>query len=114
MRSRRPTFSSTAADASKTIDYTGTGSVGAEMLRAYIAAHALFAGCYGAPHPFQGYVNGVYTDAVFVPGDGLFEAQLSNCANNSGQRPCFTNIQGAGSTDTYQVRTQPGDPKFIG
>jgi hypothetical protein len=108
------TFSSTAPDASKTIDYTGSGAVGARMLHEYIEAHALYAGCYGAPHPFLGYVGGVYTNAQFVPGDGLFEAQLSNCANNGGQRPCFTNVQGPGSTDTYRVRTQPGDPKFIG
>jgi hypothetical protein len=108
------TFSSTAPDAAKTADYTGSGQVGAEMLRQYSEAKTLFAGCFGAPHPFLGYVGGVYTDAVFVPADGLFEAQLSNCANNSGQRPCFTNIQGRGTTDTYRVRTQPGDPKFIG
>jgi hypothetical protein len=108
------TFSSTAADASKTIYYTGSGSVGARMLHEYIEARTLYAGCYGAPHAFLGYVGGVYTNAKFVPADGLFEAQLSNCANNGGQRPCFTNIQGPGSTDTYRVRTQPGDPKFIG
>jgi hypothetical protein len=108
------TFSSTAADASKTIDYTGSGAVGARMLHEYIEAHALYAGCYGAPHSFKGYVGGVYTDALFVPADGLFEAQLSNCANNAGQRPCFTNIQLAGGADTYRVRTLPGDPKFIG
>jgi len=107
-------FSSTAADASKTASYTGLGSVGARMYHEYVEAHALYAGCYGAPRPFLGYVRGVYTDAQFVPVDGLYEAQLSNCANNSGQRPCFTNIAGPGTSDTYRVRTQPGDPKFIG
>jgi hypothetical protein len=108
------TFSSTAADSSKTVSYTGTGSVGARMLHEYVEAHALYVGCYGVPHPFKGYVGGVYTNAQFVAADALYEAQLSNCANNSGQRPCFTNIQGAGTTDTYRVKTQPGDPKFIG
>jgi len=108
------TFSSTAADSSKTGSYTGKGSVGARMYHEYVENRTLFVGCFGAPHPFKGYVGGVYTDAQYVAADGLYEAQLSNCANNSGQRPCFTNIQGAGSTDTYQVRTLPGDPKFIG
>lgn len=57
------TFSSTAADASKTVSYTGVGSVGARMNHEYVEADALYAGCYGAPHPFLGYVGGVYTNA---------------------------------------------------
>jgi hypothetical protein len=107
------TFSSTATDVGKTIRYTGMGSLGALMEHEY-SEHTTFVGCFGASHPFNGYTNGVYGAAPFNAADGLFESQLSNCANNSGQRPCFTNSAGAGTTDTYIVSTVPGDPKFIG
>jgi hypothetical protein len=51
---------------------------------------------------------------VHEPDGDLYEAQLSNCANNGGARPCFTNIQGA-NYDTYRVQTPFGDPpKIIG
>lgn len=107
------TFSSTATDVGKTIRYSGTGTVGTLMRHEY-TEHTLYVGCFGAPHPFNGYSNGVYGAAPFVAADGLYEAQLSNCANNSGAIPCFTNVAGTGTTDTYVIKAAAGDPKFIG
>lgn len=107
------TFSSTATDVGKTIRYTGTSTLGTFMRHEY-SEHTLYVGCFGAPHPFNGYSNGVYGPAPFVAADGLYEAQLSNCANNSGSVPCFTNVAGSGTTDTYVITAAAGDPKFIG
>ena len=107
------TFTSTATDVGKTIRYTGTGTLGSLMRHEY-SEHTLYVGCFGAPHPFNGYSNGIYGPAQFVAADGLYEAQLSNCANNSGAQPCFTNVAGTGTTDTYVVKAAAGDPKFIG
>lgn len=106
------TFNSTAPDSTKTVSYTGFGTTGAVMKHQY-SEHTSYAGCYGSPTPFKGYTTGVYGPAPFNAADGLYEAQLSNCANNSGAKPCFTNIAGS-SYDTYQVKTLPGDPKFVG
>lgn len=107
------TFSSTATDVGKTIRYGGTGTLGTLMQHEY-SEHTSFVGCFGASHPFNGYSNGVYGAAPFVAADGLYEAQLSNCANNSGAMPCFTNVAGTGSSDTYVIQAAAGDPKFIG
>ena len=106
------TFSSTASDAGKTLTYTGTGSLAALMYHEY-HEHTKWVGCFGAPHQFKGYVNGVYTNAVFVAGDGLYEAQPSNCSLNGGAKPCFTD-SGNTSSHTYTVKAAAGDPKFIG
>jgi hypothetical protein len=110
------TFSSTAPDSTKTITYTGqgtaAGTTGAIMLHQY-SEHTAYAGCYGSPTPFQGYTHGVYGAAPFNATDGLYEAQLSNCANHSGQKPCFTNVSSA-TGDSYVVQTLAGDPKLQG
>jgi hypothetical protein len=108
------TFDSTASDSGKTVTYTGKTSTGQAMKNNYLA-HPTYVGCFGSPTPFMGYINGVYTNAQPVPEPfgTLYEAQLSSCANNGGQRPCFTNIQG-GNYDTYQVQAPAGDPRFIG
>jgi hypothetical protein len=77
-------------------------------------AHPNYAGCWGSVSPFQGYVYGVYGDAVFVPSDGLYEAQLSNCAANGGALPCVR-VTSTSTTTTYTVTTPVGDPpKIIG
>jgi hypothetical protein len=107
------TFSDTATDVGKTLKYTGTGSTGSLMLHQY-QEHTAFVGCYGSTSDFYGYTGGKYGLAPFNAQDGLFEAQLSNCALHSGQKPCFTNTQGSGTTDTYNVFTPAGDPKYIG
>jgi hypothetical protein len=112
------TFSSTSPDATKTVSYTGVGSNGTAMQAAY-ANHTTYAGCYAASTPFNGYINGTYQQAQQVTESfgTFYEAQLSNCANNSGARPCFTNINGLGTTnpyDTYEVHTAAGDPHTSG
>lgn len=105
------TFNSTSSTGEKVVHYVGYGTHGDQMFNNY-AQHTTYVGCFGAPHPFYGYTNGSYGPAQFVAADGLYEAQLSSCANNSGQRPCFLNIAGDGY-DELQVTTQPGDPKVI-
>src|SRR5581483_6846352 len=75
------TFSSTATDVGKTVTYTGTGTLGTLMRHEY-SEHTNRIGCFGSTTQFNGYTNGVYGPAPFVASDGLFEAQLSNCANN--------------------------------
>jgi Bacterial Ig-like domain (group 3) len=109
------TFSVSVNDTTKTVTYTGNGNVGRAMFNNY-AMHTQFAGCFGSPTPFNGYVGGVYGPAQFVANDGnLYEAQLSNCANNGGTLPCFTNRQNADGSDSYVVSTPFGDPpKIIG
>jgi hypothetical protein len=107
------TFSSTAPDSTKTITYTGTGTTGATMYHQY-AEHTGYASCYGQDTPWKGYTSGVYGDAPFNATDGLYVAQLPNCANHGGLKPCFTNSKGSGSTDSYIISTQAGDPKNIG
>lgn len=109
----RATFDSTATTGEKIVHYVGHGAVGLQMDTNY-GNHTSYVGCFGMPTPFMGYVGGAYTNAPFVPADGLYEAQLSSCANNSGQRPCFTNIGGLSGDDEYEVHTLPGDPRFIG
>ncbi len=108
------TFTSTATDAGKTIDYTGSGNVGAQMYANY-AAHTLYVGCFASDTQFMGYINGVYQPAQLVieTSGTFYEAQLGNCANNSGQKPCAQNVGGTGP-DTYRIMAGPGDPKFIG
>lgn len=107
------TFSSTAADVSKTVRYTGTGTVGTLMRHQY-NEHTAYVGCYGSVTQFNGFTAGSYGPAPFNSADGLYEAQLPNCATHGGQRPCFTNSAGSGTTDSYVVQTLPGDPKYIG
>jgi hypothetical protein len=108
------TFATTVNDTTKTVTYTGNGNVAAAMFANY-THHPTYAGCFGSPTAFNGYVNGVYGPAILVHESygNFYEAQLSNCANNGGQRPCFTNIQGVGK-DTYKVTTDMADPKLIG
>lgn len=106
------TFSSTATDAGKTITYTGTGSTGSTMRHQY-GEHTQYAGCYGSPNPFKGYTNGHYGDAQFFSDDGLYEAMLSNCANNGGVKPCMTNVSGS-NYDSYVIQAPAGDPKIVG
>jgi hypothetical protein len=108
------TFEVSATDTTITVRYNGKGSVGQTMLNNY-AAHTLYAGCFGSPTPFNGYVGGVFGPAALVhePDGDLYEAQLSNCANNDGATPCFTNIQETDGSDTYQVTTQLSDPPRI-
>lgn len=110
------TFSSTATDAGKTITYTGFNDVGFAMDDNY-AAHPTYVGCFASTTPFFGYTSGVYGPAMqVVESDGTYyEAQLSNCADNSGATPCFTNEDGTGSDspyDAYIIQAPPGDPKF--
>jgi hypothetical protein len=108
------TFDSTASDSVKTVTYTGKTNTGQAMKNNYLA-HPAYVGCFGSPTPFMGYINGVYTNArpVAEPFGTFYEAQVSNCANNGGQLPCFTNIQGS-NYDTYQVKAPAGDPKLTG
>jgi hypothetical protein len=110
------TFSSTATDAGKTITYTGINDVGIAMEQNY-ASHTTYVGCFASTTPFFGYTDGVYGPATQVDEqDGTYyEAQLSNCANNSGATPCFTNEDGTDSEspfDTYTIKAPAGDPKF--
>ncbi len=110
------TFTSTAPDSTKTITYTGQGmspgTVGYIMWHQY-SEHTGYASCYGQDVPFKGYTGGVYGDAPFNATDGLYVAQLSNCANNGGLKPCFTNLK-TSTSDSYIIKTQAGDPKNIG
>jgi hypothetical protein len=105
------TFSSTAPDATKTIDYTGNGTTGSIMYHQY-SEHTAYAGCYASPKPFNGYTSGKYGPAPLI--NGQYVAMLSNCANNGGALPCVTNVKGSGSTDTYRVKAPAGDPKIVG
>jgi Bacterial Ig-like domain (group 3) len=108
------TFSSTATDAGKTITYTGTGATGQTMNHQY-TEHTQYAGCYASPNPFKGYTNGVYGPAPLIAADGLYEAMLSNCANNSGALPCVTNsFTPSTGTDSYIIKAPAGDPKVLG
>jgi hypothetical protein len=107
------TFSSTATDAGKTITYTGAGQTGVIMQHQY-SEHTTYAGCYGSPTPFKGYTKGVYGAAPFNATDGLYEAMLSNCANNGGAQPCVTNVDNPGDADSYVVKAPAGDPKVVG
>ncbi len=106
------TFSSTAADSTKTVTYTGSGSVGAVMKHQF-SEHTKYAGCYGSPTPFKGYTTGVYGNAPFNATDGLYEAQPSSCSYNGGQKPCVTTAS-TSTTFSYIVHTLAGDPKFVG
>lgn len=109
------TFQVSVSDTTKTVTYTGKGGVGRAMLANY-NAHPNYAGCFGSPTPFNGYVYGVYGPAILVhenSGD-FYEAQLSNCAAHGGALPCFTNKPGANDADSYIVSTELGDPKIIG
>ncbi|HWB67352.1 MAG TPA: Ig-like domain-containing protein [Mycobacteriales bacterium] len=129
-------FSNTASDIGKTIDYTGHGATGQQMYNNFLA-HPRYAGCFASKHPFMGYVNGVYTNAVLVHetfGD-FYEAQIANCRyvgdgdhdrDDLAVLPCFINIVPesessftahelvGGMDDTYRVFTAPGDPKMSG
>lgn len=107
------TFASTAPDSTKVITYTGVGTVGATMWHQY-GEHTGYASCYGQDTPWKGYTTGVYGDAPFNATDGLYVAQLPNCANHGGLKPCFTNSKGSGSTDSYIIKTMAGDPKNVG
>jgi hypothetical protein len=107
------TFETTASDVVKTVTYTGTGTTGATMYHQY-AEHTAYASCYGQDTPWQGYTTGVYGPAPFNATDGLYVAQLPNCANHGGQKPCFTNSKGSGSIDSYVIKTLAGDPKNVG
>jgi hypothetical protein len=110
------TFSVTVNDTTKTVTYTGKGNTGRAMLNNY-NAHPAYAGCFGSPTPFNGYVYGVYGPAILVhENDGdLYEAQLSSCALHGGALPCLTNKPGTNGADSYVVSTPFGDPpKIIG
>jgi hypothetical protein len=107
------TFSTTATDTGLTITYTGTGATGTTMYHQY-SEHTGFMSCYGQDKPFKGYTHGVYGDAPFVAADGMYVAQLSNCANNSGLKPCATNVKGSGTTDSYVIKSMVNDPKNVG
>jgi hypothetical protein len=108
------TFSSTATDAGKTVTVTGTGTTGAIMKHQF-QEHPTHAGCYGAPHTFKGFVNGVYTNAVFNSTDGLYEAILATCTYAHNALPCMSGQAGPSGTTTYSyiVKAPPGDPKII-
>lgn len=107
------TFSVSVNDTTKTVTYTGNGSVARSMLTNY-NAHPDYVGCFGSPTPFNGYVYGVYGAAAFVSSDGLYEAQLSNCSLHGGALPCVT-VTSTSKTTTYTVSTPFGDPpKIIG
>jgi hypothetical protein len=108
------TLSVNVEDTTKTVTYTGTGNVARSMLKNY-TAHPDFVGCWGSVSPFNGYVYGVYGQAVLVQNDGnLYEAQLSSCALHGGALPCVT-VSSTSKTTTYTVTTPIGDPpKIIG
>ena len=106
------TFSVSVNDTTKTVTYTGYGNVARSMLGNF-NAHPDFVGCFGSPTQFNGYVYGAYGPAIFVSSDGLYEAQLSNCALHGGALPCVT-VSSTSKTTTYSVQTPFGDPKVIG
>jgi len=113
------TFSSSASDVVKTLIYTGTGAVAANMQQ-ITSKHPTHAGCYGSPTPFQGFVNGQYTTARFVTADQLYEAVLATCEyskkfspdKKTAILPCNT-PSGNSTSYTWTVTAPPGDPKFI-
>lgn len=104
-------FSSTAPDAAKTVTYTITGTVGQAVATAH-RAHPQYMACFGSPLPFGGY-TGPRTNnrAVFVPGDGLYEAQLLQCGSVD-TKPCFS-YEESGDTITLTIEAPPGDPKMV-
>ena len=109
------TFETTTPSGDLTVHYLGHNSVGAQMQANY-ASHTLYLGCFASDQPFDGYTGGVFGPAPFVAADGLYEAQLGNCANNSGELPCFTNIAGPGSDDEVVVQVGSNyiyDPKVV-
>lgn len=103
-------FSSTSTDSGKTITYTGTGSEGTTMQH-QLGEHPTHAGCYGSPHPFSGFTNGVYGPAPFVAADGLYEAILGTCTFTSGVLPCMHGVSVSGGFQ-YVVSAPVGDPKL--
>lgn len=112
-------FSTTATDVTKQVNYTVDGNAATSLENSYLAAGALYLGCYASTNPFSGYTAGVYGPApsVIEPGVGtVFEANLSNCANNSGQKPCFTLIRnGFGPPHAVlEVFTNTPDPHVTG
>ena len=110
-------FSSTATDATKTVTYTVFGAASTDLNNAYFDSGTLYLGCYASTSPFNGYTNGVYGPAPQVnePGLGLvFEANLSSCANNSGQKPCFQLERFVGAESILTVNTTAGDPHLTG
>lgn len=102
-------FSSTAADAAKTVTVTVTGSNGTAISAAH-RAHPHYLACYGSPQPFIGYTDGRNHRAVFVASDGLYEAALLPCASVD-SRPCYK-FSESGSTVTLTVQAAAGDPKM--
>lgn len=106
-------FATTATDSSKTVHYLGKGNVASKMLT-YYAQHPAYLGCFGSPHPFNGYIGGTYQPAQTVSeqGEVLYEAQLPNCATHA-VLPCFTLTQNANGTATMNVSAPSGDPKVI-
>lgn len=113
-------FSTTATDVTKQINYTVDGAAATSLENAYTASGTLFLGCYASTNPFNGYTNGVYGPAPQViepaPIGTVFEANLSSCANNSGQKPCFTIVQnGFGPPHAVlEVFTNTPDPHLTG
>lgn len=108
-------FDSTSPTAGKTITYTLYGDAAFNQAQNY-SNHTTYLGCYGSPNAFFGYTDGAYGPATFDPEDGLYKAQLSNCANNGGAKPCFTHVDGTGLPQPYSqaiIQTPPGDPRFI-
>jgi hypothetical protein len=107
------TFDTTATDSSKTVHYLGKGNVATKML-SYYGQHPAYLGCFGSPHPFNGYIGGTYQAAQTVSeqGEVLYEAQLANCATHAAL-PCFTLTQNVNGTVTMNVSAPSGDPKVI-
>jgi hypothetical protein len=106
------TFSSTAPDSTKTITYTGTGATGTTMKHQY-NEHPAYVSCYGQDTPWNGYTTGVFGPAPFNSEDGLYVAQLPRCGTHSNTLPCVKNVAGSGTTDSYVITTQAGDPKNV-
>lgn len=102
-------FSSTAADAAKTVTVTVSGNDGASISAAH-RAHPHYLACYGSPQPFDGYTDGRSRRAVFIASDGLYEAALLPCASVE-IRPCYQISEGD-ATVTLTVKAAAGDPKM--
>ena len=111
------TFSSTAADSTKTITYTGmgmtTGSTGWIMNHQY-GEHPHFLSCYGQDTPWNGFTAGSYGPAPFNATDQLYVAMLPRCGDAGITLPCATNVKNGSTSDSYIIKTAAGDPKNIG
>jgi hypothetical protein len=120
------TFDNTA-NVEKTIVYRIDDDAGAVALsNNYSNNGAQYISCFASTTPFQGYRRlgpgpGNYTygaaQQVTTPYGVFYEAQLGQCVNNGGQRPCFQLLDGSGLPAGQKyveitVHTLPGDPKL--